>query len=223
MKKILVILAHPEPLSMNGSMFSKAVETLIKAGHEVKTTDLYSLHFNPVSDRTNFTTVNNPEFYKQQLEEMFAVRMNGFAADIAREQEKVEWCDLMIWQFPLWWFTVPGVLKGWVDRVFAMGRFYGQGMIYENGVFRDKKALLSITTGGTEGDYLPEGLQGDINQILKPIQRGMLRFTGFEVLKPHIVYGPARISEAQRQEALDKWQQRLENIFDESPIEVGSY
>jgi NAD(P)H dehydrogenase (quinone) len=34
--------------------------------------------------------------------------------------QKIEWCDLMIWQFPLWWFSVPAILKGWFDRVFAM-------------------------------------------------------------------------------------------------------
>lgn len=54
----------------------------------------------------------------------------------------------MIWQFPLWWFSVPGILKGWVDKVFAMGRTYGGGRIYEKGVFQGKKAMLSLTTGG---------------------------------------------------------------------------
>jgi len=46
----------------------------------------------------------------------------------------------MIWQFPLWWFGLPAVLKGWVDRVLAMKRTYGGGRIYETGVFRGKRA-----------------------------------------------------------------------------------
>src|SRR5579864_3621873 len=37
--------------------------------------------------------------------------------DVETEIEKIEWCDLMSWQFPLWWFELPGILKGWVDRV----------------------------------------------------------------------------------------------------------
>ena len=44
------------------------------------------------------------------------------------EIAKLEGCDLMVWQFPLWWFGLPGPLKGWVDRVFAMGRTYGNGI-----------------------------------------------------------------------------------------------
>jgi hypothetical protein len=82
-------------------------------------------------------------------------------------------CDLMIWQFPLWWFGVPAILKGWVDRVFAMGRTYGGERFYENGVFKGKRALLSVTTGGPEAVYQKGGWNGDIQAILRPIQRGM--------------------------------------------------
>lgn len=73
---------------------------------------------------------------------------------------------------PLWWFSVPGILKGWVDRVFAMGRFYGQGKVYENGVFAGKKAILSLTTGGAEDTYRKDGLHGDINAILRHTYTG---------------------------------------------------
>jgi NAD(P)H dehydrogenase (quinone) len=36
--------------------------------------------------------------------------------------EKLLWCDALIFQFLLWWFGLPAMLKGWVDRVFAMRR-----------------------------------------------------------------------------------------------------
>jgi NAD(P)H dehydrogenase (quinone) len=221
--KILILLAHPEPKSMNSAMFSTAIETLKEAGHEVRTSNLYTMHFDPVSDRSNFTRLQDTSFYKQQLEELHATETGGFAGDIDGEQQKVEWCDLMIWQFPLWWFSVPGILKGWVDRVFAMGRFYGEGKLYEQGVFSGKKALLSLTTGGVEEAYLGGGLQGDIHNILKPIHRGILRFTGFSILRPHIVYGPARQSPAMREQELSRWGSRLLEVFKETPIEVGTY
>jgi NAD(P)H dehydrogenase (quinone) len=221
--KVLILLAHPEPQSMNGALFTTAIETLEAAGHQVRTSDLYAMRFNPISDQNNFTRLQDPAFYKQQLEELHATETDSFAADIESEQQKVEWCDLMIWQFPLWWFSVPGILKGWVDRVFAMGRFYGQGRIYEQGVFRSKLALLSLTTGGTGNDYEQKGLQGDIHNMLKPIHRGMLRFTGFSVLTPHIIYGPARLSPDQRRQELDRWKNRLLEVFRERPVEVGAY
>lgn len=221
--KVLIVLAHAEPLSMNGAMFNTAIAALQATGHEVKTSDLYAMQFNPVSDRRNFTGVKNASFFKQQQEELHATATNGFAADVELEQQKVEWCDLMIWQFPLWWFSVPAILKGWVDRVFAMGRVYGMGKIYEQGGFKGKKALLSLTTGGSEDNYSKEGLQGDIHNILKPIHRGMLQFTGFTVLQPQIVYGPARITAEEREQQLQQWQNRLQQIFTEAPAEIGRY
>jgi NAD(P)H dehydrogenase (quinone) len=221
--KVLILLAHPELQSMNGALFTTAIETLEAAGHEVRTSNLYAMRFNPISDRSNFTRLQDAAFYKQQLEELHATETGSFAADIDSEQQKVEWCDLMIWQFPLWWFSVPGILKGWVDRVFAMGRFYGQGRIYEQGMFSGKKALLSLTTGGPEEDYLNEGLQGDIHNILKPIHRGVLQFTGFSVLRPQIVYGPARQSSDLRGQELNQWRNRLIEVFNEAPVEVGGY
>jgi NAD(P)H dehydrogenase (quinone) len=132
--KVLVVLAHPEPLSFNGAMFRTAVEKLMMEGHEVETSDLYQMDFDAVSGRHNFTTVKDPNYFKQQMEEMYATESDGFADDIETEIEKIEWCDLMIWQFPLWWFGLPAILKGWVDRVFAMGRTYGGDKLYANGV-----------------------------------------------------------------------------------------
>lgn len=221
--KILIVYAHPEPKSMNAAMFHTAIETLEAAGHDVKTTDLYAMQFNPTSDRYNFTTTLDPHFFKQQLEEVHATKLNGFIAELDAEQQKLEWCDLMIWQFPLWWFSVPAILKGWVDRVFAMGRTYGDGHFYETGIFNGKKALLSLTTGGEEAAYFKNGFNGDLSGILKPLHRGILQFTGFSVLHPQVVYGPARISATERAEALAGWRSRLQNIFNETPIEVGIY
>jgi putative NADPH-quinone reductase len=221
--KILIVYAHPEPKSMNGAMFNTAVATLQATGHEVKTSDLYALQFNPVSDRSNFTTVHNPDFFKQQLEELYASREHGFAGHIAAEQEKVAWCDLMIWQFPLWWFSVPAILKGWVDRVFAMGKSYNNGQTYENGVYTGKKALLSITTGGAKNDYLKDGANGDMDNMLKPIHRGIFQFTGFSVLEPQVIYGPARQTAAERALALEDWASRLKQIEEEVTIEITTY
>jgi NAD(P)H dehydrogenase (quinone) len=219
----LLVFAHPEPHSFNGAMLRTAVTTLEAAGHAVQVTDLYHLRFEPVSDRRNFTTVHDAAFYKQQLEELHATEHDGFAVDIESELQKLAWCDAMIWQFPLWWFTVPAVLKGWVDRVFAMGRAYGPGKVYANGPFQGKRALLSLTTGGGAADYQPGGLQGDLAGILRPLHRGMLQFTGFKVLAPQVVYGPVRLSQAERKTLLAAWAARLLTLAEEAPFEVGAY
>jgi NAD(P)H dehydrogenase (quinone) len=72
-----------------------------------------------------------------------------------------------------------------------MGRTYGGDRLYGNGVFRGKRAMLALTTGGPAPAYAKGGVNGDIGAILRPVQRGMLQFVGFEVLAPQIVYGPS--------------------------------
>ena len=220
---VFLVLAHPEGRSFNGAMFDTAVETLSAAGHAVVTSDLYRMGFDPVSSRRNFTSVKDADYLKLQNEEVYATETGGFAQEIETEIAKIEAADLMIWQFPLWWFGLPAILKGWVDRVFAMGRTYGGGHIYETGRFSGKRALLSLTTGGPEAAYRPDGFNGDLDAILKPIQRGMLNFTGFSVLAPQVTYGPVRVSDTQRATWLAAWDQRLSTIDSESPIHVGRY
>jgi len=220
---VLLVLAHPERRSFNGAMFDTALDTLGAAGHNVVTSDLYRMGFDPVSSRRNFTSVKDADYLKLQIEEMHASEVNGFAVEVDTEIAKIESADLMIWQFPLWWFGLPAILKGWVDRVFAMGRTYGNGHIYDTGKFTGKKALLSLTTGGPEAAYLADGFNGDLNAILRPIQRGVLKFTGFSVLAPQVVYGPVRANDAQRATWLESWALRLESIDSESSIDVGRY
>lgn len=220
---VLVVYWHPEPQSFNGAMFRRAVESLEAAGHNVKTSDLNEMAFNPVSGRHNFTSEHDKQFFKQQLEEMHATEVGGFARDIEAELNKLEWSDLVIFQFPLWWFGLPAMLKGWVDRVFAMGKVYGGGRFYEDGVFKGKKAMLSVTMGGPEDLYVKGGWNGDLDAILRPIHRGILEFTGFSVLAPQKVFGPARMTQQERETELDDYAARLAKIFDETPIQIGDY
>lgn len=220
--RALIVYWHPEPRSFNAALFRTACAALAAAGHEVRTSDLHAMRFDPVSGRQNFTTVKDADYLQLQVEEMHASEMNGFCEEIESEIRKIEWCELMIWQFP-WWFGLPAVLKGWVDRVFAMGRTYGRDRIYESGVFRGKRALLSFTTGGAQAAYRTGALHGDMAGMLRPIHRGMLQFVGFDVLAPHIVYGPVRLTAEQRQEALAAYAARLRAIGLEAPIDVGIY
>lgn len=204
-------------------MLRSAVSEFETQGHEVSVSDLHAGQFDPISGRHNFTTIANNDFFKQQLEEVHANKSSGFSMEIEKEIQKIEWCDLMIWQFPLWWFGLPAPLKGWVDRVFAMGRTYGNGKFYQDGVFKGKRAMLSLTTGGPAEAYQPQGFNGDIYGILRPIHRGMLEFVGFSVLAPHIVYGPAHITKEERVLVLDQYRGRLNKIDLEEPITAGNY
>jgi NAD(P)H dehydrogenase (quinone) len=122
---------------------------------------------------------------------------------------KLFWCDALIFQFPLWWFGLPAILKGWVDRVFAMRRIYGGGVYYDRGVFRGKRAMCSVTIGGRATMYSENGLNGPVSTILFPIHHGMLFFTGFSVVEPFLVHAPARLSLEERRAHLTRYAQRV--------------
>lgn len=208
--RVFIVHAHPEPLSFNGAMTRTATEALTSAGHEVRVSDLYAMGFNPVSDRRNFMTVHDPNYYRQQAEEAHAAQSDGFSRDIQEEMDKLFWCDALILQFPLWWFGLPAMLKGWVDRVFASGgRIYGGGKWYDNGVFAGKRAMCSITIGGPASMYAQHGLNGPIDSILFPIHHGMLYFTGFSVVEPFIVHAPVRIGDTERTAHLGRYRERM--------------
>jgi NAD(P)H dehydrogenase (quinone) len=179
--KTLIVHAHPEPQSFSSALARTAAEALSKGGHDVRVTDLYARRFDPVSDRRNFTLAKNPAYFKQQLEEAHASEHDGFAGEILTEIENLEWCDALIFSFPLWWFGMPAILKGWVDRVFAYGRIYNSSKIYETGLSKDqRRGLVLMTTGGREKSYGGRGVNPPLETILAPIQHGIFWFNGFQ-------------------------------------------
>jgi NAD(P)H dehydrogenase (quinone) len=215
---VLLVHAHEEPKSFNGALRDLAVRVLKETGHEVEVSDLYAMKFNPVGGRHDFTELANGVYFKYGVEQTKATQAKTFAADVAVEQEKLFRADFLLLQFPLWWFGLPAILKGWVDRVFAAGLTYGGGRFYSNGVFRGKRAMLSLTTGGPPTMYSPRGLNGHIDALLFPINHGILHFVGFDVLPPFIAYAVTRASSEHRATYLRAYEERLRNWQSTSTI-----
>src|SRR5690554_2029072 len=138
---VLIVLAHPEPNSFNAALCARAKAALEEAGHEVTISDLYAEGFNPVAGRHDFLSVANPDRFHYQTEQAYAARHGTYAPDVAREQERVAAADLIILQFPLWWGGVPSILKGWGERVYSYGFGYADGLRFETGVFRGRRAM----------------------------------------------------------------------------------
>jgi NAD(P)H dehydrogenase (quinone) len=216
--KALIVYAHEEPLSFNAAMKNLAIATLEAAGHTVVVSDLYRMGFKAVADGADFLERRDKHFMKRQAEEKAGLELGTLAHDIVVEQEKLKDCDLLILQFPLWWFSMPAILKGWVDRVLTMGFAYGGGKWYDEGGLKGRRAMLSITTGGPQPIYGPQGINGDMEQILFPIQHGILYFCGFEVLPPFLAWSPARLDEPARQEVLEQYRQRLLALDQAKPL-----
>jgi NAD(P)H dehydrogenase (quinone) len=211
--RILIVHAHHEPASFNGAMTREARACLTGAGHEVIVSDLYAMGFDPVSDRRNFSTVADPSRLDQQAEERYAAAHGSFAPALQAEMDKLAWCDVLILQFPIWWLGLPAILKGWIDRVFAVGRAYGGGRWLDRGRLSGKRAMLSVTMGGPEGAFSEEGMYGaSAKAILHPINQGTLGFVGFTVIEPFIVHGPGRMDDEDRLNILASYRSYLLNL-----------
>lgn len=211
--KVLIVYAHPEPKSFNGAMKNLALATLDAAGHEVVVSDLYAMRFEAIVCASDFLGPRaDPEALSIAHEQTRAFRDGTLARDIVVEQEKLARADLLILQFPVWWFGMPAILKGWADRVFARGFAYIAGRKYDTGMFRGKTAMVSVTTGASADTYAPDGIDGDILSVLWPVHNGLLRYCGFDVIEPFVAYMPGRVGADGRRGYLDAYRARLENL-----------
>ncbi|WP_350284603.1 NAD(P)H-dependent oxidoreductase [uncultured Croceitalea sp.] len=213
---ILIVHAHENKDSFSSTLAQTAKGFFEQKGHKVTISDLYRKGFNPVGGKHDFKNLSGNAYYKYALEQNYATQENSFAEDVAKEMRLLEKADALILNFPLWWFGLPAILKGWVDRVLAYGFAYGgEYGIYKDGRFKEKKAFLSITTGSPASFYNAEGVHGrSLDNILKNINEGIVGLVGFEVLRPFVAYAVSRISEKERKLILKKYTAFLEENFD---------
>jgi NAD(P)H dehydrogenase (quinone) len=216
---ILIVYAHLEQHSFSCALKDEAVSFLRSRGYSVEVSDLYAQHFNPVASRDDFTLLSDDRYINYMLEQRTAAEHGYFSEDIRAEQEKVWRADIILFHFPVWWFSAPAILKGWFDRVFATGVTWNFGNIYDSGLLKGKKAMLVVTTGGGEDLYQPRGAhKATLHQILRPIQHGTLRFCAMEVLPPFVAYGIFQAGEEGRKAYLAAFRERLSTIENTPPI-----
>jgi NAD(P)H dehydrogenase (quinone) len=209
---VLLVHAHHEPRSFCSAMKDVIIKQLERSGHCVEVTDLYSQGFDPVSDRRNFRTTADPNFLRQQDEEAFATRQGGFVEELAAEMDKILRADLLVFNFPLWWFGLPAILKGWVDRVFAYGKMYGGGRLFENGSGGGKQCLLTLTTGGPAGAYAGGGINPPMEAVLRPIHQGIFWFLGYQPLTPFVAFAPRTSSPEERLATLSALERHIAGV-----------
>jgi NAD(P)H dehydrogenase (quinone) len=217
--KVLIVHAHPEAKSFTAALRDQAVATLQAQGHEVQVSDLYAMNWNPVASDADFSNRENPDYLVYALEQRLGVKSQSLATDIQAELDKLLWADLLILNFPIFWFSAPAMLKGWIDRVLVSGVCYGGKRFYDQGGLAGKKALVTVTLGGREHMFGEGAIHGPLEDMLRPILRGTLAYVGFDVLEPFVAWHVPYISEEARQQFLVDYDQRLQHLSDDLPLE----
>uniref|UniRef100_A0A8C2TXC3 N-ribosyldihydronicotinamide:quinone dehydrogenase 2 n=1 Tax=Coturnix japonica TaxID=93934 RepID=A0A8C2TXC3_COTJA len=181
-------------------MKTVAVEELSKQGCSVTVSDLYAMQFEPRATRNDIVgCLHNSDNFSYAVEATEAYKRGCLSNDLIEEQKKVQEADLLIFQFPLYWFSMPAIMKGWMDRVLVQGFAHDFPMCYDTGF-----------------------MSGDIRYILWPMQHGIMHFCGVKVLEPHICFAPEHVSEEKRKEMLIAWAQRLKTLWKEEPINCSA-
>ena len=213
---VLIVHAHPEPQSFTAALRDQAVETFRAQGRQVQVSDLYAMGWNPVASAEDFTHRENPDYLVYALEQRHAHSQQSLAADIQAELDKLLWADLLILNFPLYWCSVPAMLKGWIDRVLVSGACYGGLRFYDRGGLTGKRAMLSFTLGAQPHMFADEqAIHGELDIMLRPLQRGTLAYVGMQVLPPFAAYHVPYISAEARGVILDQYRDyllRLESV-----------
>lgn len=224
--KVLLVFAHPERRSLNGALRDVAVAELEAQGHEVRVSDLYAEGWKSEVDRADFPNWPQAEALRINAASKKAFEADNLTADVKAEIEKLLWADVLILQFPLWWYTMPAILKGWVDRVFAYGFAYGVGEHsdkrwgdrFGEGTLAGRRAMLIVTTGGWEEHYSARGINGPMDDLLFPINHGILYYPGYDVLPPFVVYRVDRFHQRDFESVAERLRARMRTLATTGPI-----
>lgn len=224
--KVFIVFAHPEPQSLNGSLLKVAVEELEAQGHQVKVSDLYAMKWKSQVDHEDFPQHPADGHLRVTKASAVATSSGTLTDDVKEEQEKLKWADFVILQYPLWCYSMPAILKGWIDRVFSLGFAYGAGEHsakhwgdrYGEGTLLGKRAMLVVTIGGWEEHYSARGINGPLEHVLFPVTHGVLYYTGLEVLPSFAMYQSDRAGDEAFQEAASELGQRMRTLFTAKPI-----
>lgn len=221
--KVLLVHAHPERTSLTRRLVEVAAEVLKAQSHDVMESDLYGMGWKAVFDSQDFPKRANEDRLSFIEESGHAFANACQTPDVEEEQRKLLAADAVILVFPLWWFSMPAIMKGWIDRVWAFGLAYGyQGAgnayRYGEGGFAGKRALLAVSVGGPAADYSPRGINGPLEELLFPITHGTLFFTGMHVLPSFAAYGTVRLDTDGMARTVADWRSRVERLFNDEPI-----
>jgi NAD(P)H dehydrogenase (quinone) len=203
-KKFFIVHMHQEPKSFCSALKDTAVRTLTEAGHEVKVSNLYEMKMFNRIDRTDFTELVDPTYFRPQVEQQSSNQKDRatFSKEIRDEMEKSLWADVIIFTYPYYHGYMPGLTQAWMERVFSYGFAFGT-----NGdKLKGKKGMLVFTTGGAEA-YVGKA----VNMMLFLIH-DRIKFWKMEPLDPFPAFAAVTSSDEVRAKYLKDFAERLKNI-----------
>ncbi len=183
--KHLVVYCHPDPKSFCHAILEKVVDTLRGKGHEVRIKELYADGFDPILKGSDFA----------------AFQAGKTPPDIKAEQDHILWAETMTVIHPVWWTSMPAMLKGYIDRVFSLGFAYAFGPDGPKGLLGGRKVVIFSTQGADKAEYDAGGMT---DAMKKASDVAIYSFSGMEVLEHRFFGGVPSVDDATRRRYLSE-------------------
>ncbi|WP_058909749.1 NAD(P)H-dependent oxidoreductase [Entomohabitans teleogrylli] len=171
-KNVLIVTAHPVASSLSHFLTAQIAEHLREQGAQVEVADLHAEAFMPA--------MLHPDL------EVYHGNASALPADILREQQRIDRADMLVFVFPVYWWSVPGLLKGWFDRVLTLNWAYK--MAEDGGItgnMRDIPVRLVATAGSDLKGFDKHGYS---QAIQTQVVEGVFGFCGMKDVKLDILY-----------------------------------
>lgn len=163
---VLTVLDHPNPASFSAAAAAAFMRGARDAGHTTELADLNVEGFSPLWSMADIGDATPP--------------------DVAHEQDRIARADAICLVFPLFWWGMPAMMKGWVDRVWRWGWAYDQLDDLEGSLQRPRSGVLLIPAGGRSDEFETEGY---LTALETAWTKGTFGFFGFTPRKLELLYG----------------------------------
>ncbi|MGC0418975.1 NAD(P)H oxidoreductase [Embleya sp. AB8] len=163
----LLVVAHPRADSLTARMAARAHTRLLAAGHTVDVLDLHAEGFDP-----RMTVEDEPDW---------ADRDKTYSPEARAHMARIEAADTIVVVFPVWWFGLPALLQGWVDRIWNYGFAYGRSHARLAG-----KRMLWLGLAGYSEDHFTSGGWDDL--LDRRLRVGISNFSGIQDATVHLLY-----------------------------------
>lgn len=197
MANVLVVYTHPVKSSFNRAILAEVEKGLAEAGHSVQVADLYAEGFQCAMTEKDFGQFEG----------------KPPPADILKEQARVEWSDAIIFIFPMWWWSLPAMLKGWIDRVMSYGWGYVDPYDPDSSHLKDHKVLVLTTASASKKALEKRGYDKAFHAQLNV---GIFDYCGIKDVATRIFYElDETSSEVQKRTYLDEARALARSIIQE--------
>jgi len=181
---VLTILDHPNPVSFSAAVAQQFMDGAKAAGHSVECADLHAEGFDP----------------RWSMADIEADGSSTTLPDVAKEQERIARADAICLVFPLYWWGMPSMTKGWVDRVWTWGWAYNQLDDPEQSLQRPRSGVLLIPAGAHSDEMENAGY---LTALETAWTKGTFGYFGFSPRKLEVLYGSTGSSK-RRQSLLEQ-------------------